>query len=278
MMRKKLLTLARTAVYLLAFLVAPVLFGVVGMHAAESATYEKPQRTPTSFGAQKAPAPPEQDATKPTAVVLMSNEGSEVTDVLAPYEVLSESGAFNVYAVAPKREVVPLKGGLDVLPQLTLGELDRRLEGADPDVIVVPAMPEVGSPEHRPVAQWLKENSKGDTTILSVCNGAEVLADAGLLDGRKATANWAGIDGFEKRYPKTEWVRGLRYVEDGNVVSTAGVTSGINGTLHVVSGFVGEGPTEDLAREIGYPDRRLGTSSEIPVNRMTTSDRALFVL
>jgi hypothetical protein len=103
-MRKKLLTLARTAVYLLAFLAAPVLFGVVGMHAAESATYEKPQHAPTSFGAQKTTAPPEQDTTKPTAVVLMSNEGSEVTDVLAPYEVLVRSEAFNVYAVAPSEK------------------------------------------------------------------------------------------------------------------------------------------------------------------------------
>ena len=277
-MRKTLFILTRIAIYLLAFLAPPLLVGFVGMYAAETGAYEKAPHAATSFGAQEAPAPPTQDTTKPTAVVLMSNEGAQVTDVLAPYEVLSESGAFNVYAAAPQREAVPLGGGLDVLPQLSLGELDRRLGGKDPDVIVVPAMPEVGTPEDRPVAQWLKDNSKGDTTILSVCNGAEALADAGLLDGRSVTANWARIDGFKKRYPETEWVRGLRYVEDGNLVSTAGITSGINGTLHVVSEFIGDEAAEELAREIGYPDRRIGASPEIPVNRMTTSDGVLFVL
>src|SRR3546814_1569686 len=65
----------------------------------------------------KLPAPPEHDPDKPTAVVLLSNQGAEVTDVLAPYEVLSESGAFNVYAAAPEREAVTLSGGLDVLPR-----------------------------------------------------------------------------------------------------------------------------------------------------------------
>lgn len=150
-MRKKLLVLARIAIYLSAFLVPPVLVGVFGMYANESDTYEKPARSAASVDAQEAASPPEQDDTKPTAVVLMSNQGSEVTDVLAPYEVLSESGAFNVYAVAPEREAVPLKGGLDVLPQLSLRELDRHLEGANPEVIVVPAMPGVGSPEHHPI-------------------------------------------------------------------------------------------------------------------------------
>ncbi|HEY6711103.1 MAG TPA: hypothetical protein VI055_02440, partial [Rubrobacter sp.] len=80
------------------------------------------------------------------------------------------------------------------------------------------------------------------------------------------------------RYPNTEWVRGLRYVEDGNVLSAAGVTSGISATLHVIRGYVGEEATTDLAQKIGYPDQRLGDELRIPADRLTASDRALYVL
>jgi putative intracellular protease/amidase len=274
---EKLPFLARAVVYLLAFLLPPVLVSVAGMKAVESVRYEAPPDA-AKVQAGDLPAPPSHDPDKPTAVVLLSNQGSVVTDVLAPYEVLSESGAFNVYAAAPEREILPLSGGLDVVPQLSLAQLDRRLGGEDPDVIVVPQMADVGTPEHRPVAAWLREHAKGSGTIVSVCNGARVLADAGLLDGRRATANWANIPEWEARYPETEWVRGRRYVEDGNVLSSAGVTSGISATLHVIRGYVGEGAATALAQKIGYPDQRLGDEPRIQADRLTASDRALYVL
>jgi len=274
---EKLPFLARAVVYLLAFLVPPVLVGVVGTKAALSERYEGPSDA-AMVQAGELPAPPRHDPDKPTAVVLLGNQGSEVTDVLAPYEVLSESGAFNVYAAAPERKGVTLSGGLDVLPQLSLAELDRRLKRKDPDVVVVPAMWDVGSAEHRPLAEWLREHAEGTGTVMSVCDGAEVLADAGLLDGRRATANWANIAKWERRYPDTEWVRGLRYVEDGNVLTAAGVTSGVSATLHVVRGYIGEGAANGLARKIGYPDQRVGDEPRIPTDRLTASDRVLYVL
>src|SRR5918997_4183902 len=276
-MNRKLLFLARAAVYLLAFVVPPVLISVTGVKAGLADRYEGPPAA-ARVQAAELPAPPGHDPDKPTAVVLLSNRGSEVTDVLGPYEVLSESGAFNVYAAAPKREAATLSGGLDVQPQLTFAELDRRLEGEDPDVVVVPAMWDVGSPGHRPVAEWLKEHAEGTGTLMSVCDGAEVLADAGLLDGRRATANWANISRWEGRYPDAEWERGLRYVEDGNVTTSAGVTSGTSATLRVVSGYVGEEAAAGLARKIGYPDRRIGEEPRIKADRLSLSDRALYVL
>ena len=276
-MNKKVAFLARAAVYLLAFLVPPVLVSVVGMRAVESVRYEAPPDV-AKVQAGELPALPRHDPDKPTAVVLLSNQGAEVTDVLAPYEVLSESGAFNVYTAAPERKAVTLSGHLDVLPQLSLAELGQRLGGEDPDVIVVPEMPDIGSPGHRPVAEWLREHAEGSGTVVSVCNGAQVLADAGLLDGRRATANWANMAEWERRYPDTEWVRGLRYVEDGNVLTAAGVTSGIGATLHVIRGYVGEEAATALAQKIGYPDQRVGDEPRIPADRLTVSDRALYVL
>ena len=128
------------------------------------------------------------------------------------------------------------------------------------------------------MAEWLREHAEGSGTVVSVCNGAQVLADAGLLDGRRATANWANMAEWERRYPDTEWVRGLRYVEDGNVLTAAGVTSGISATLHVIRGYVGEEAATALAQKIGYPDQRVGDEPRIPADRLTVSDRALYVL
>jgi hypothetical protein len=96
-MKRKKPLLARAVVYLLAFLVPPVLVGVMGVKAAESTRYEAPPDA-AKVQAGELPAPPRHDPGKPTAVVLLGNQGSEVTDVLDPYEALSESGAFNVYA------------------------------------------------------------------------------------------------------------------------------------------------------------------------------------
>jgi transcriptional regulator GlxA family with amidase domain len=72
---------------------------------------------------------------------------------------------------------------------------------------------------------------RGDPLLVSVCTGAEVLAVAGLLDGRPATSHWLGLIGLRRDYPAVRWTDGVRYVDDGDVITTAGVLSGIDGAL-----------------------------------------------
>lgn len=98
----------------------------------------------------------------------------------------------------------------------------------------MPALPDVGEPSTLPVTDWLRTQAARGTQLLSVCNGSGVLASAGLLDGRPAAAHWLKIGTFETRYPPVDWVRGKRYVDDGDRVTTAGILSGIDGTLHMV--------------------------------------------
>jgi transcriptional regulator GlxA family with amidase domain len=164
------------------------------------------------------------------------------------------------------------------MPQLSYADLDQTLAGQEPELVVVPAMWDVGSSAQRPVADWLRRHGPGVGTLMSVCDGAEVLADAGFLDGRRATANWANLAKWQRRHPDTEWVRGRRYVEDGNVLTSAGVTSGTAAALHVVRRYVGEAAGDRLADQIGYPDTRTGDEPEIPADRLSASDRALYVL
>ena len=158
------------------------------MITAADGVYTPREATAPAAPAAAPPAAP--DPQKPTAVVVMSNEGANAADVLAPSEVLAATGAFNLYTAAPDQRPVPLTGGLDLVPDLTLAELDRRLPDG-PDVVVVPELPDAGEQTSAPLEQWLAAHrTTGDTLLVGVCTGAEVLASAGLLDGRPVTTHW----------------------------------------------------------------------------------------
>ena len=166
---------------------------------------------------------------------------------------------------------MPLTGGLDLVPDLTFAGLEDLLGGAA-DLVVVPAMPDVGRPTTKPVTDWLATQANGGALILSVCNGAAVVASAGLLDGREATAHWLRLDEWEDTYPTVDWVRGWRYVDDGEVVSTAGILSGIDGTLHVVERMVGADAAADAARAIGWSRHDADGSAPMEQARLAPSD------
>jgi transcriptional regulator GlxA family with amidase domain len=189
------------------------------------------------------------DPSLPTAAIVLGAHGTVVADALAPYEILAATGAFNLYTVAETSAPVPLTGGLDVVPDLTFDQLDARLGGAGPQLVVVPAMPDAGTP----VTTWLRRAAAHGSLLLSVCNGAELLASAGLLDGRHATAHWRALDQYAAAYPATTWQRGPRFVEDGtDRVTTAGILAGIDGTLRVVERMLGPAAAARAAAAIGW--------------------------
>ena len=245
----------------LAGLAVQVVVGVVGMTGAADAVY-----TPREASAPAVPGGVEAaalDPAKPTAVVVMGNEGANAADVLAPYEVLAATGAFNLYTAAPDRRPVPLTGGLDLVPDLTLSELDRRLPKG-PDVILVPELPDAGEPTSAPLEQWLTAHrATGDTLLVGVCTGAEVLASAGLLDGRPATTHWLAINWFDVRYANVSWQHGVRYLDDGNLITTAGVLSGVDGALRVVERFLGTDAAQQAARSVGWAGYSPGSAAAV---------------
>lgn len=261
----------RVTLTVLAFTVAalalPVTLGAVTLSASFENRYT--QRTD---GVAPPPTPKAHDPAKPTAVVVVGNEGAVVSDALAPYEVLAASGAFNVYTVAPQARPVPLTGGLDLSPDLGFADLDRLLSSKAPDVVVVPALPDLGEPTTRPVTEWLKRQSSRGSLIMSVCNGSGVLASAGLLDGREATAHWIRIGGFDDEFPAVDWIRGTRYVDDGNIVTTAGILSGIDGALHVTERFAGTEIARKAAEAVGWAHYSPGSSAPMTQNSFDAAD------
>ncbi|WP_217560537.1 DJ-1/PfpI family protein [Paenibacillus sp. GbtcB18] len=242
-------TLLRIIIYLIVFVVVVGGTGAIGyvntMNAGMS-VYDK--ATPSLTDVKV----PKYDANKPTVAVLLANEVTEVFDFLVPYEMFAMTEAYNVYGVAPNREIKSLTGGLDVVPHYSFDEMDVML-AKSPDIIVIPFMPILDEKKYAPVREWIRKHSGTKTTLISICNGAENLADTGLLNGKSAATHWGDIDRLIKNYPEIQWVKDRRYVPQGNLVSSAGLTSGIDAVLYVISQQLGEAAAKKVAGEMNYP-------------------------
>ncbi|MEP7134344.1 MAG: DJ-1/PfpI family protein [Chloroflexota bacterium] len=192
------------------------------------------------------------DPAKPTVAIVLGNDQTEITDFLIPYELFSASEAYNVYAVAPERKLTTLSGGLEVMPDYSYEELNKLL-GKSADVVMIPAIPHTESAQNQPVLTWIKQQSENGSFIFSICVGAEAFAATGLLDGRTATTHWGDIDRIQNLYPAVNWVRGVRYVDGGNYMTSAGITSGIDAVLHYIAQHNGEAVAQAVSQKIHYP-------------------------
>ncbi len=254
--------------YTLSALLAIALTGTFGIIRSSGFTMAP---LPNALAAAVVPGPaPSFDGGKPTVAVLLGNTPTEATDFLVPYAMFVESGAYNVYAVAETRAVRTLAGGVDVVPQLSFEELAARLQHS-PDIIVVPAMLNVGSPENVPVLDWLRQHGHGQTLVFSWCAGAEVLAASGLIDGKTATTHWGKIDAFERTYPAVTWQRGERYVDSGMLLTTGGITAGVDATLHLLQRRNGQAVADRVAQAMHYPGSPFVANPHMPQH---TSDLA----
>lgn len=234
----------------LAFAVSVALAGFVGFSQSMRIMTAA---APRALAAAVVPLPPPvHDPYKPTVAVLLGNTLSEPTDVLGPYAMFAESGAYNVYTVAADRSVRTLTGGLDLVPHLSFDELAARLPG-DPDIVVVPQIVDIKAHLNEPVVAWVRQQGHGRALLFSWCTGAEVLAESGALDGKSATAHWGDIDRLERVYPKVNWQRGVRYVEGGKLLSTAGLTAGVDATLHLLARRDGVERAAKVAQSLRIP-------------------------
>ena len=189
-------------------------------------------------------------AAKPLVVLLADARGTVATDLLAPYAILAESGAVEVKVVSASRAPVRLTPGLAwAAPQMTLAELARRAPDG-PDVVIVPAMSIDDDPAR---SAWLRGQLDRGVQIMSICNGAKVLAAAGLLDGRQATVHWYSRDKVAKAYPKVAWRQDRRWVTDGLITTTAGISASEPATLDLLRRLAGEGVMRDTAARLRLP-------------------------
>jgi transcriptional regulator GlxA family with amidase domain len=189
-------------------------------------------------------------------VAVLLFEGFDELDAVAPYEVFQTAASMGADLDVSMRTLVPDEGvtarhGLTVEP-------DDVLFGV-PDLVVVPGggwndreSPGVWSElDGGTLPERLATLHDGGATIASVCTGAMLLAEAGLLDGRPATTHESAKSDLREDYPDVD-VRDDRYVDDGTVLTAGGVTAGIDLALHVVERECSPGLAEQVADEIEY--------------------------
>lgn len=188
------------------------------------------------------------DPGRPLVVIVANNTGTEITDFVVPYSVLRDSGAVDVVDVAVRPgpvELMPVE--LALQPSETLESFDaRHPEGAD--YVVVPAMHD---PREPVLLDWIRAQAKRGAVVVGICDGVWVLAHAGLLDGRDATGHWYSLEDLQKQFPRTRWVLDRRWVRDGPVVTTTGVTASLPASLALVEEIAGHERAEAVARELG---------------------------
>ncbi|MFI6105997.1 GlxA family transcriptional regulator [Streptomyces sp. NPDC051310] len=140
------------------------------------------------------------------------------------------------------------------------------------DTVVVPSVPDAcvedGAPLPRDLIAALRAAHDAGARVVSLCTGAFALAEAGLLDGRRATAHWLHTAQLAARYPKVDVDDSVLYVDDGDVLTSAGLTAGLDLCLHLVRRDLGAHIANQLARRMVVPAHRPGGQAqfiELPV-------------
>jgi len=193
---------------------------------------------------------PRFNRTQPVIAVVAENTFTELTDYVIPYGILSESGVAQVQAIATQPGPIQMFPALGLEPQATVAEFDAQFpEGAD--YVVVPAVMRQQDPA---LLAYVRCQANQGATIVGICDGAWVLANAGLLEGRKATGHWFSFKKLAKQFPQTEWQRDTRYVADGNVITTTGVTASIPICIALVEAISGHEQAASLAQNLGVQD------------------------
>ncbi len=184
-------------------------------------------------------------------------EDVEVLDFCGPFEVFSittsegqsgdESQLYVVHIFAETRELVRCRNGLLVQPHHSIHEHPAL------DIVVVPGGRGTRRERSNPhILDWIKVQHEQVDLMTSVCTGAFLLAANGLLDGKSATTHWASIDWLRDNHPAITVRDDQRFVDEGGIITSAGVSAGIDMALHVVERMHGPGVARQSARHMEY--------------------------
>ncbi len=186
-------------------------------------------------------------------VAILIFDEVEVLDFCGPFEVFSVTGKrdnlnpFNVYTVAEKAEPVLARNNLSVNPSYTF------LNSPQPDILLVPGGPGTEREMYNKILiDWIKSCSQQAELVLSDCDGAILLAKAGLLEGLAATTHHMDMERLREIAPNTAIQDSERIVDNGKVIVSAGISAGIDMSLYVVSRLLGKGQALETAQFMEY--------------------------
>jgi transcriptional regulator GlxA family with amidase domain len=195
---------------------------------------------------------------RPLRVRILIFPEVEILDFAGPYEVFSvasrvarrggllEHPAFLVETVAARRELVTARHGLQVMPEVDFTDV------AQVDLLIVP-----GGIVNKPLNDaatlaWLQRACSAAGVVASVCTGAFLLARIGLLSNQKVTTHWEDIPDLRAAYPDLEVVDSVPFVDLGTVLTSAGISAGIDMSLHLVGRTLGASAAQATARQMQY--------------------------
>lgn len=184
----------------------------------------------------------------------------EILDFSGPYEVFStasrvhgrtngngmSTNLFQCFLVAPSMRPVRTRGGMTVLPDCVL------LPSSEIDVLLVPGGDVSAILNDDAVIEWIAEQSFGTMITASVCTGAFLLAKAGLLNGLNATTHWEDQDDLQAGFPTLTVQRDVAWVDCGKVVTSGGISAGVDMSLHLVERLAGRSLATATAKQMEY--------------------------
>jgi putative intracellular protease/amidase len=197
-----------------------------------------------------------------TKAAILIFDGVQIIDFAAPWEILGQA-RFYVYTVAANKKTITTTMNMSINP-----DFDFR-SAPVPDLLIVPGGNEEGAIDDKTTIQWVKDTADHAKYVLSVCNGAFFLAKAGLLDGLTATTFHHLIPQLATEYPKTKVVADKRFVDNGKIITSAGLSSGMDATIYLISKMKGMGEAQQLALHLEYnwqPDSKFARASLADMN------------
>jgi putative intracellular protease/amidase/YHS domain-containing protein len=214
------------------------------------ARHQDPSGANGQAGAKRGPSAP--SLTPPSAgkipVAFLISDGAVVIDFCGPWEVFQDAspmdgkGGFELYTVAEKDGPIETSGGMKILPNYTFANAPR------PRVIVIPAQ----NGDSEAMCSWIRDSAKTADLTMSVCTGAFVLAKTGLLSGKSATTHHYAYTDLAMKFPDIHVKRGYRFVEEGNIATAGGLTSGMDLALRVVERYYGHDHAMHTALDMEY--------------------------
>jgi transcriptional regulator GlxA family with amidase domain len=182
-------------------------------------------------------------------VAFLVSDGAVIIDFCGPWEVFQDvmipgrkEMPFKLYTVSEATSPIKASGGMKIVPDYTLETAPQ------PKVIVIPAQ-STGSDA---VMNWIRKSSKSADVVMSVCTGAYQLAGTGLLAGKSITTHHSSYVDLARKYPDVHVKRGARFVEEGNLASAGGLSSGIDLALRVVERYFGHEVAKQAAYDMEY--------------------------
>ena len=179
-------------------------------------------------------------------------DDAEVLDFSGPFEVFSTASRlsvdkpFSVFLVAETSEVVTARAGFKVLPDYSFADKPAI------DVLIV-----VGGDHSREILKpqvtaWITQQAKQSSLVASVCTGAFLLAQAQVINNHQVTTHWQDSDDLQQSFPDLDVIKGVRWVEQGNIVTSGGISAGIDMSLHLVSRLHSDALAQRTAKQMEF--------------------------